>query len=126
MHAIGQRMAWHGEAWPGLAGSGSEWQGTAGIFLRMTIERVNITSTDEWLASRPDWIGASEVATVVGESAYASAAILYATKKGLRPPQADSGPMRRGRWLENGALEALLEDHPDWQIKRAKVHVRDT
>ena len=92
----------------------------------MAIERIPIENSEQWLRDRQHFIGASEVATVCGENAYASAAVLFAEKKGLRAPKQDSGPMRRGRWLENGALEALLEHHPEWDVKRAKLHLRDT
>src|SRR5215831_2452144 len=92
----------------------------------MAVERIAIDNRQDWLAERVRFIGASEVATVCGEGGYASAAVLFAEKKGLRPPQADSGPMRRGRRAESSTLEALLEDFPEWEVRRAKVHVRDT
>jgi predicted phage-related endonuclease len=91
----------------------------------MTIERVPISTHEDWLADRRNYIGASEVATVCGEGHYASAAVLFAEKKGLRPPKEDSGPMRRGRRAEASTLDALLEERPSWQIKRAMLHLRD-
>jgi len=91
----------------------------------MMIERNNITSTDEWLAWRLDWINASEIPIVCGEAAYGSAAELYAEKKGLRPPLMDSGIFRRGRWGEAAVFQALAEERPQWKVQRARVHVRD-
>src|SRR5262245_31882443 len=92
----------------------------------MSIERVNLTSRDAWLAERVNWIGASEVAVVCGEAGYGSLAELYAEKKGLTPPKIDSGVLRRGRWGEASVFEALVDERPEWEILRAKVHVRCT
>jgi hypothetical protein len=66
-----------------------------------------------------------EVAIVCGESTYGSLAELYAEKKGLRPPMADNATLRRGRWVEAGVFDAMAEELPEWQIRRAKIHVRD-
>lgn len=88
-------------------------------------ERVPITSTDDWLAERLRWINASEVPIVCGESFYGSAAELYAEKKGRRPPLIDNAIFRRGRWGEAAVFQALAEERPEWNIQRARVHVRD-
>lgn len=90
------------------------------------IERIPITSRAEWLAERNNYVGASEVATVCGESSYGSLAALYAVKRGLQPPPEDNAAMRRGRWGEGAAFEALCEERPEWEVRRAAVHVRDT
>src|SRR5262249_43068523 len=88
--------------------------------------RQPIESVEQWRAERLRWIGASEVPIVCGvDGRFASKAILFAEKKGLRPPQADSPAMRRGRLGEVACLEALCEEHPDWQVQRAKVYVID-
>ena len=92
----------------------------------MPIERINLTSRDEWLADRLRYINASEIAIVCGESGYGSLAELYAEKKGLRPPLVDNATLRRGRWGESAVFEALAEERPEWEVVRAKVHVRDT
>jgi predicted phage-related endonuclease len=89
-------------------------------------ERVPIISTDEWLGWRPNYINATEIGTVCGEASYGSLAELYAEKKGLRPPLLDSAIFRRGRWGEAAAAQALSEERPEWQLQRARVHVRDT
>ena len=90
------------------------------------LERVPITSTDDWLGWRPNYINASEVAIVCGEAGYGSQAELYADKKGLRPPVVDSAIFRRGRWGEAAVFQALAEERPEWQVQRARIHVRDT
>ena len=89
------------------------------------IERINITDRATWLALRSQDITASDVAIVCGAGAYASMAELYAEKKGLRPPLIDSGVLKRGRWGEASVFEALLEENPKWEIRRAKIYLRD-
>jgi predicted phage-related endonuclease len=89
------------------------------------IERINITDREQWLALRRQDVTASDVAIVCGEGAYASAAELYAEKKGLRPPLIDTAVLQRGRWTEASCFEALAENRPTWDIKRAKIYLRD-
>ena len=71
------------------------------------IERVPLDniSRDEWLRMRRNFVSASEAATVCGEASYGSLAELYCEKRGLRPPQADSGVLKRGRWGELATLK---------------------
>jgi predicted phage-related endonuclease len=93
----------------------------------MPIERIPLgNDRAQWLRERLAFINASEIAIVCGEAAYGSAAELYAEKKGLRPPRVDAGVLKRGRWGEGAVFEALAEERPEWEIRRAKVHVRDT
>jgi predicted phage-related endonuclease len=89
------------------------------------IESHNIESREQWLALRMNNINASEVAIVCGEGAYGSLAELYAEKKGLRPPRADSAIMRRGRWGEAAVFEALADEWPEWEVVRAKTYLCD-
>ena len=93
----------------------------------MTIKRIPLSDhREQWLAERRAFVNASEVATICGEASYGSLAELYAEKKGLRPPRVDSAMLRRGRWGEAAVFEALAETYPEWDIRRAKIHVRDT
>lgn len=91
----------------------------------MTVERFEIADRNAWLALRLQNVNASEVAICCGEGPYGSLAELYAEKKGLRPPRADSGLLRRGRWLEASVFEALAEMRPDLEIRRARIYLRD-
>jgi predicted phage-related endonuclease len=91
----------------------------------MAIERHNIESRPQWLALRPYNVNASEVAIVCGEGAHGSLAELYAEKKGLRPPRADSALLRRGRWGEAAVFEALADERPEWEVVRGKVYLCD-
>jgi predicted phage-related endonuclease len=92
----------------------------------MAVERINIDNREAWLNARRANVNASEVATVLGEGAYGSLAELYAAKKGLRPPLADSGILRRGRWGEAAVFEAIAEECPAWDVLRAKVYLVDS
>jgi predicted phage-related endonuclease len=91
----------------------------------MTIERIPITDREQWLALRQRDITASDVGIVCGEGAYGSLAELYATKKNLRPPLVDSGVLKRGRWGEAACFEALQDERPEFEIRRAKIYLRD-
>jgi predicted phage-related endonuclease len=91
----------------------------------MAVQRSPIEDRASWLAMRQGNINASEVAILLGQSPYGSAAQLYAEKKGLRPPPAETGVMRRGRWGEAAVFEALAEEQPDWEITRAHIYLHD-
>src|SRR4030095_11462965 len=89
------------------------------------IERIKLTTREAWLADRLRFINASQCAIVVGHPGYGSLAELYAEKKGLRAPMLDSAVLRRGRWGESAVFEALADERPEWEVMRARVHVRD-
>jgi predicted phage-related endonuclease len=88
--------------------------------------RTPISSAAQWHADRRRYIGASEVPIVCGvDGRFASRAILFAEKMGLRPLQQENAAMRRGRLGEGACLEALCDERPDWRVQRAKIHVVD-
>jgi putative phage-type endonuclease len=89
------------------------------------IERVNITSTDEWLTWRSKYIGASEAAIVCGEGGYASLAELYAEKKGLTAKQQGNAAMQRGDWGQPAVFRAIARTFPEWRVVEANIHLRD-
>ena len=89
------------------------------------IERHPVTDRDAWLALRRENINASEIGIVCGAGGYGSPAELYAEKKGLRPPLIDTGTLKRGRWGEAAVFEALADERPEWDVRRAKVYLRD-
>jgi predicted phage-related endonuclease len=89
------------------------------------IEKIPIHSREEWLQLRLRDITASDVAAVCGEGAYGSAASVYARKLGMVPPAEETAAMKRGRWGEAAVFEALAEECPRWEIRRAKVYLRD-
>jgi predicted phage-related endonuclease len=91
----------------------------------MPIERHFIQSREQWLTLRMSNVNASEVAIVCGEGAYGSLAELFAEKKGLRPAKIDTAVLRRGRWGEAAVFEALAEERPEWDVRRAKIYYCD-
>jgi hypothetical protein len=92
----------------------------------MSIERIAL-STDraEWLSLRLPNVNASEMPVICGEGDWGSLAETFAEKKGLRPPRQDSGVLRRGRYAEAAAFEALADERPEWNIVRAKIYLHD-
>lgn len=91
----------------------------------MSIERISLATRAAWLQARRDYIGASEMPVVCGVASYGSLAELFAEKKGLRPPLADNAVLRRGRWGESAAFQALADERPEWTVVRAGVHCID-
>lgn len=91
----------------------------------MAVQRFAIEDRASWLAMRRANIGASEVAILLGQAQYGSAAQLYAEKKGLRPATAETAAMRRGRWGEAAVFEALAEERPGWRLTRARIYLYD-
>ncbi len=91
----------------------------------MTIECINITDRSMWLALRANDITASDVPAVCGESVYGSAAQVWAHKRGLIPATEMTEPMKRGIWGEPAVFEALAMEQPTWELRRAKVYLRD-
>ena len=89
------------------------------------IERHAVTDRESWLALRRQNINASEIGVVCGAGGYGSRAELYAEKKGLRPPLEDDAVLRRGRWAEAAIFEALADQRPEWDVRRARVYLRD-
>lgn len=89
------------------------------------IERHAVTDRESWLALRRQNINASEIGVVCGAGGFGSPAELYAEKKGLRPPLIDSGTLKRGRWGEAAVFEALADERPEWNVRRAKIYLRD-
>lgn len=93
----------------------------------MTVKRFPLdgVSRAEWLAIRRQFVNASEIGIVCGEAKWGSLATLYAEKKGLRPQLVDTAAFKKGRWGEASVFEALLDQYPEWEVKRAKIQVID-
>jgi len=92
----------------------------------MAIERHEITSRDQWLALRQQDLTASDLGAYLGLTPWKSPAELFAEKLGLKPPlENETRVMRRGRRDEYAILRVLKEERPDWQIKEAKIYLRD-
>lgn len=91
----------------------------------MNVEKIAITSREQWLALRAQDITASDVPAVCGEGLYGSAAKVWAEKRGLIPPQELTEAMKRGLWGEAAVFEAISWEYPTWEVRRAKVYLRD-
>jgi putative phage-type endonuclease len=91
----------------------------------MKVARFPITDRSTWLAWRTADLTASDIGAAVGLDPYKSPLKLYAEKTGLLMPDGDNPSMRRGRWLEAAVLEAIRDQHPDWEVRPAKVYLRD-
>lgn len=89
------------------------------------IERIPITSREQWLDLRRHDITASDVAAVCGLSPYKSALRLWAEKTGEVSEGEENNAMRRGRWLEAGVISALNEEYPTWAVHKLSEYLRD-
>lgn len=94
---------------------GEDWSG----------ERIEIRDFGHFMELRRPLITASNIGIVCGEGGYASAAMYYAEKVGLRPEQADNAVLQRGRWGEASAFEAAAEMMPDRSFVRSRVFFRN-
>lgn len=72
----------------------------------------NYESREDWLADRPNYVGASEVASVLNiPGAYASRWKLWMRKTGRMPPVEETEEMEWGTRLERVIAEAVEEKH---------------
>jgi predicted phage-related endonuclease len=90
------------------------------------IEQIPVTDRDEWLARRALDLTASDIAAAAGLDRFKTPLQLYAEKTGMIMPAADNAMMRRGRWLESAVLEAIRDEHPEWDVVPVKRYYRDT
>jgi hypothetical protein len=83
----------------------------------MTVEVLKPRTRAEWLAIRGTTIGASEIAALFGVHPFLTAFELWHLKAGLLGGDtAETGPLRRGRMLEQVAVQFLQEERPDWTV----------
>lgn len=87
------------------------------------VERHKIQSRAQWLSMRKLDVTASDIAAVCGVSPYSSALQVWADKTGQLVTE-ENNAMRRGRWLENGVIAAVKEEHPDWMIVQPGHYLR--
>lgn len=95
------------------------------LFDPARVEKIPVTDRATWLAMRAQDVTASDVAAVCGADPRRSALRVFAEKTGSIPPTEENEVMRRGRWMEAAVFEALAETYPHWEIRRAKVYLRD-
>ncbi len=92
----------------------------------MEITRTPITDRDMWLLLRKQDVTASVAGAVLGAHEYTTCFELWALKSGLLAEDPTETPaMRRGRLLEDDALEILAEERPEWRVEPANdVYLR--
>jgi len=84
----------------------------------MKVERIPFTTREDWLAARSQDVTASTAGALLGEHEYMTAFELWALKSGLLAEDPTETPaMRRGRLLEDDALQMLAEDRPMWRVE---------
>lgn len=91
------------------------------------IERIAITSEDQWLELRRPHITSTAVAALFGLDPWKTVLHLYLEKRGVEFPQPDrdNPVLRRGRWLEPAVAAAVSERRPEWQLKAPKAYYCD-
>lgn len=88
------------------------------------IERIAITSREQWLAARQQDITASVAGALLGVHPYATAYGLHLLKSGQVDDDVEDSPiLRRGRLLEPVAVQMLREDRPEWKLDEYPVGV---
>jgi predicted phage-related endonuclease len=95
----------------------------------MSIERIAINPVKDraaWLALRQQDVTASDVPAICGEGMFGSATKVWAEKLGKVGPQEMTEAMKRGLWGEAAVFSAIEMEYPDWEVRRAKVYLRDT
>ena len=84
----------------------------------MKIDRISFTTREAWLTARAQDVTASTAGALLGEHEYMTAFELWALKSGLLAEDPTETPaMRRGRLLEDDALQMLAEDRPTWRVE---------
>jgi predicted phage-related endonuclease len=91
----------------------------------MTIERIEITSREQWLALRKPDVTASVVASLFGCHPYVSALKIFLAHSGVEFDEADNRVFRRGRLMEPAVALAVSEERPDWRVEKANFYCRD-
>ncbi|MCP1550659.1 MULTISPECIES: YqaJ viral recombinase family protein [Methylorubrum] len=83
----------------------------------MKIERIPYTTREAWFAARQQDVTASVAGALLGVHEHTTAFSLWALKSGLLAEDpTESKPARRGRLLEDDALQVLVEDRPTWTV----------
>jgi hypothetical protein len=84
-----------------------------------------IAGRSEWLGWRQANVNASEAACLWSDAAHPhlTAYKLWAMRSGKLADEADNRAMKRGRLLEDDALEILSEERPGWQMWQPNVYL---
>ena len=89
------------------------------------IEQRPITSKAEWLGWRIEDFTAHDTGALFGVHPWRTLLKIWAEKSALTTGDLDNATLRRGRWGEAAVFEMLADERPDWQIRRARIYLRD-
>jgi predicted phage-related endonuclease len=89
------------------------------------IDRISITSREQWLAERSKDVTASVVGALRGLSPYVSRLKLYKMHTGFEFDTDANVRMRRGLLLESAIAARIQIDNPDWFVSPAGIYLRD-
>jgi predicted phage-related endonuclease len=89
------------------------------------IERRQIASQSEWLAWRQQDVTASDIAATLGLHPDRSIARVWAEKTGLISPEPTTEFLEYRLSLEAAAIDWLQRKRPTWEIRRARIYLRD-
>jgi predicted phage-related endonuclease len=89
------------------------------------IERILITSEEQWLGVR-DVTSASRVAALFGLHPYVTAGQLFAEARGVELPKPSGDLLERGHDLEAVVAAKVRRENPTWSIEKAKHYYRDS
>lgn len=88
------------------------------------IERLLPADREAWFKLRDSDITASVVGALFGAHEWMTYADLWAQKTGrVKREEGETPAQRRGRLLEDDALQILAEERPDWKIEHNAQHV---
>jgi predicted phage-related endonuclease len=90
------------------------------------VEALEIGDRDEWLGWRKRNVNASEAACLWGDEIhpYMSAYKLWALRSGKIGDTQENAALKRGRLLEDDALELLQELKPSWTIWQPRLYLQ--
>jgi predicted phage-related endonuclease len=91
----------------------------------MPVERIPITSREQWLELRRKDVTASVVGALWGYHPFQTIASVWAEKMGILIPNIDTAVMRRGQRLEPVVAEMVREERPEWHIEKSTHYLRD-
>jgi predicted phage-related endonuclease len=94
----------------------------------MAVQRIPITSREQWLELRKQDVTASAIGALFGVHPWQTIAGLYAEKCGmdLPAPDPESSVIRRGNALESVVAAEVAKLRPEWLINKNAEYLRDS
>lgn len=92
--------------------------------MALTIERIPVTDRESWLQLRLNDLTASDVPGWLGADPRATPMRIMARKRGLIDGVNDNEMLKGGRWLEAACIEAVRQENPEWDVRKASIYLR--